>query len=112
MALAPSHVVVAVGWVVDGADDDTSTERLDPLRDLVKPAQDRARELAEKQVVAAGGECHEIRSRRRASEVGEHAVRPADRPPPYHALLRQLFETGGNGSRFTRGFCAWQFATG
>jgi hypothetical protein len=32
-----------------------ATEWLDPLTDLVKPAQDRARENAAEQVIAAGG---------------------------------------------------------
>jgi hypothetical protein len=67
-------VVVAVARVVDGGDDDTGAERLDPLCDLLKPAQDRAREVAAEQVVAAGGEGDEVRSRWCASEVGEHAV--------------------------------------
>jgi hypothetical protein len=45
--LAPPQIVVAVARVVDRVDDDLVAERLDPLCDLVKPAQDRAWEVAE-----------------------------------------------------------------
>jgi hypothetical protein len=55
--------------------DDTGAERLDALCDLVQPAQDRARELAGKQVIAAGGQRHDVGSRRCSSEVGKDAVR-------------------------------------
>jgi hypothetical protein len=51
----PSDRVVAVARVVDGVDDNTGAERLDRDGDLVKPAQDCAWEVAEKQVIAAGG---------------------------------------------------------
>jgi hypothetical protein len=44
--LAPSQVVVAVARVIDRVDDDARAERLDPLCDLVKPAKDRARQVA------------------------------------------------------------------
>jgi hypothetical protein len=53
--LASTDIVVAVARVVDGVDDDAGAEWLDPLTDLVKPAQDRARENAAEQVIAAGG---------------------------------------------------------
>lgn len=39
----------------------------------MKPAHDRTGEIAEEQVVAAGRKGHEVRGRRCASEVGEHA---------------------------------------
>jgi hypothetical protein len=36
---------------------------------LVKPAQDRARELAAEQIVAASGQRHDVRRRWRVSEI-------------------------------------------
>src|SRR5439155_24070231 len=72
--LAPPHVVVAVARVVDGVEDDAGAERLDPLCDLVKPAQDRARALAAEQVVATGGERDDVRRCWCPSEVGEYAL--------------------------------------
>src|SRR5439155_22724867 len=72
--LAPSHLVIAVARVIDGVDNDAGVERLDPLCDLVKPPKDRAGQVAAEEVVAAGGERHDIRGGRRSSEVCQHAV--------------------------------------
>jgi len=40
----------------------------------MKPAQDRARAVAQEQVVATGAKGDDVGHRRRASEVAEHAL--------------------------------------
>jgi hypothetical protein len=67
--LAPPHLVIAVAWVVDGVDDDPRAERLEPRRDFVKPAEDRAGQLATEWVVlpavivtTSAGACARTRS--------------------------------------------------
>jgi hypothetical protein len=47
---------------------------LDPLRDLLKPSQDRARQITAEQVVAAGGDRDDVCGCGCRREVGEHAV--------------------------------------
>src|SRR5919197_3686069 len=47
---------------------------MEPLCDLVEPAQDGARKVAAEQVVAAGGERDDVRGRRCKSEVSKHAL--------------------------------------